>query len=239
MKSQRLRKRIFVSVLVGVTATTIHITAGTSASAHEIGQAHFGLSSVAAQSDNTSPPIGTDRKQGIVMSKTSDTGRRVDLSKGWGEMTACAVVNHTTTRCYATETEMNLAEDIFAETATGGQYGVQLWCGGWLGRNRWVKLYEHINFNEGVSGRVLQFNDANYWTNLADWNFANMTTSIRNETGCLLKVSEYPDGQAAQSCMEEHVALGYVGDYWQWAPFKTRNDDIDAIYVHDTIFNYC
>jgi hypothetical protein len=196
-----------------------------------------GPTSAAQLNNNTAPPTGTDSKQGIVMRKTLDTGKRVDLSKDWGEVTACAVASTTSTRCYATEAEMDAAEAQFAEEA--GSVSPALACDGWLGRNRWVKLYEHINFNQGQSGRVLQFNDANYWQNLADWNFANMTTSISNETGCLLKVSEYPDGQAAQSCMEEHVALGYVGDYWQWAPFKTRNDDIDAIYIHDTIFNYC
>lgn len=120
-----------------------------------------GPTSAAQLGNNTAPPTGTDSLQGIVMKKMLDTGKRVDLSKDWGEVTACTVAHTTSTRCYATEAEMDAAETQFAEEVGGNSPALA--CGGWLGRNRWVKLYEHINFNQGQSGRVLQFNDANYW----------------------------------------------------------------------------
>lgn len=107
-------------------------------------------------------------------------GVQIDLKKGWGPAHTCVVLSAETTQCFRTgdEADRSLGYDPVAEAqahqVTEGTVEALPACA-----SDWMCLYEHID----GGGRRLIFN-AEYWHDLANWNFRNMTSSIRNNQSC-------------------------------------------------------
>ncbi|MEU5950509.1 peptidase inhibitor family I36 protein [Micromonospora sp. NPDC047465] len=97
-----------------------------------------------------------------------------------GGRAGCAVLSRTEVRCYASREEekadlASLATPTGASRGTVGPIGTL----GWNGCDEdWLCIYEHADFE----GRKLSFNDE-YWHDLDNWGFVDMTSSFTNYQG--------------------------------------------------------
>lgn len=131
-----------------------------------------GLASPAIASPSSQAPRET--------SLASFQGRTIDLSKSWEGAKACAVLSRTEVRCYASREEekadlASLATSTSASRGAGGPIGTLDWNGC---DEEWLCIYEHASFG----GRKLSFNDE-YWHDLDNWGFVDMTSSFTNNQG--------------------------------------------------------
>lgn len=130
-----------------------------------------------------------DRRNGAGQARFE--GRTIDLKRGWGDAHACVVwTQDGDADCYRTEQAARAAVERHdrAEARTAAATWSMAssldrramddpgpWalfasqCGDWL------TLYEH----SGYTGRTLRFKDRGYYQDLADWGFANQTSSYR------------------------------------------------------------
>ncbi|MEU5941644.1 peptidase inhibitor family I36 protein [Micromonospora sp. NPDC047548] len=149
-------------------------------------------------------------------SLASFQGRTIDLSKSWEGAQVCAVLSLSEVRCYASNSEASadLASRI---TSTGtprdaaGPIGTLAWHGC---DNDWLCIYEHADFG----GRKLQFSDE-YWHDLDEWGFVDMTSSwVNNQggswTGCSGSDSgTLGDGAGNNRTMTDCTASANLGSY--------------------------
>jgi hypothetical protein len=135
-------------------------------------------------------------------------GHSIDLSRGWGEATACAAIG-TTTTCFRTEAAMRkwLSQTPPVSALMSGCY----WS---------LNLYEHANH----TGAVLYLAEQEYWINLADKGFNDKTSS-------------YYIG-ACDSIFAEHTGgtgSWYPGNTTAWASSTGMapgwNDRISSVYI--------
>ncbi len=82
----------------------------------------------------------------------------------------------------------------------------------------WLYLYEHPYYG----GRIIQFNDANFWQNVGDYGFDNRTSSWWNDTDCYSYLAEHPWGGGAH--------LGLPSMTWQ-ASMGWWNDRVSSLYI--------
>lgn len=121
-------------------------------------------------------------------------GRDIDLERGWGDARTCVVwMQDGATECFRTEQAADAAmqrHDRVAAARTAA--ALATWslaavaAPGTLDRlvarahrtrscGDWLTLYEHV----GYEGRSLRFRDRGFYQDLADWGFANRTSSYR------------------------------------------------------------
>ena len=133
---------------------------------------------------------GQERRTPGATGQARFEGRTIDLQRGWGDAQTCVVWNADgETDCYRSQSaadaavrrhdrpEVSTASGTRSMALAGDPRGagdpgaVQLasTCSDWL------YLYEH----SGFSGRVLQFRDRSVYQDLANWGFANETSSFR------------------------------------------------------------
>ena len=125
-------------------------------------------------------------------------GRTIDLTRGWGDAHACVVWTRTgETDCFRTEraadaaverrdrAEARTASAAMARTASARSIGAggpsrglgdaDAWAQVTSTCVDWLTLYEH----SGFGGRSLRFRDRSVYQDLADWGFANQTSSYQ------------------------------------------------------------
>jgi hypothetical protein len=145
-------------------------------------------------------------------------GRVINLARDWEGASACAVLSKDDVRCFASVDRLRaaLAPDVATvarpvAAAAGLPSGIAEFtpdCGGiWW---RWLYLYEHANFG----GRVLQFNDVNFWQNLTDFGFNDTMSSWWNDTQCTGYIGEHIWGGGAHLILPPYSWSAFVG--WDW-----------------------
>jgi len=73
----------------------------------------------------------------------------------------------------------------------------------------WLYLYEHPNFG----GRIIQFNDVNFWQNLGDYGFDNRTSAWWNDTDCYAHLA---DGAWGSGALWTLPPVWWVGNMGWW-----------------------
>ncbi|RZS31235.1 peptidase inhibitor family I36 [Herbihabitans rhizosphaerae] len=132
-------------------------------------------------------------------------GKRLDLKRqGWGQAQSCVVFSRARTDCFRSNEEANRAigYDRTKEVRQGLTTTADFDCA-----RDWLCLFEHA---EG-RGRRLIFNE-DVWHNLADWDFANKTSSWRNrmfgwDDGIL------GDGKGHVLILESGARAAYMGGW--------------------------
>ena len=100
-------------------------------------------------------------------------GAFIDLSKDWGEASACLIWDEVGVReCFRTEAELQARVDELegkAEPVAGENYARSATCSSSL------RLYDGVVY----TGKVMYFRDRQEWINLSDYGFANKTSSFK------------------------------------------------------------
>lgn len=187
----------------------------------------------AAATSDTPPSDGGSI--GEIYAKGVDTGQRVDLSQPWVGFSACYAYDDGKARCYSSEAEMEQREAARPEEPSIQAAN----CGGYYGRNDWLRLYENRALNQALAGRVLSFKQTNTIQNLTDWNFNDQTSSISNQTGCDVWFHDNINGGGATGCFQNNSSLGDLTGPYRSNPFNAWNDSISSFEIKEVPYVYC
>ena len=127
---------------------------------------------------------------------------------------ACSVVSGSDIRCFASAEEMAAATGSRAGSKPQAREADVSAAGDCAGISYyWLYLYEHPNYG----GRIIQFNDVNFWQNLGDYGFDNRTSSYWNDTYCYAYLADGAWGGGAHMGMPSGSWSGGMG-WWDNRP---------------------
>jgi hypothetical protein len=173
-------------------------------------------------------------------------GRRVDLSRGWGEANACAVLGPAVVECFRTATAMDArmggldpksasaqsasaqsasaqsasAQSASAQSASAQSASATASATASASCSSPLRLYDYTYYG----GRQLAFWSRGYWQNLADYGFDNQTSSYF-VGGCTSYLADYAYGGGAW-----HPGAGNPGAGVPWMSYGWDNR-VSSIYV--------
>ena len=129
-------------------------------------------------------------------SAASYRDRTIRLDGSWDGAGACSVTSEAGVRCFESAEEMAAAtgsragsrpqarESTVSAESEATVSAASVDCNGIP--YYWFYLYEHPNFG----GRIIQFNDVNFWQNLSHYGFDNRASAYWNDTDCYVYLAD-------------------------------------------------
>ena len=113
--------------------------------------------------------------------------RVIRLDRSWDDARACSVTAESGIRCFESAAEMAAATGSRAGSRPQARERIVSAAADCNGiSHHWLYLYDSSYYG----GRIVQFNDVNYWQNLGDYGFDNRTSSWWNDTDCYTQLAD-------------------------------------------------